>query len=483
MVYFRYLYPSKLSKVAKRNKKKIIENVEITDIGSEGKALGKINDQVIFVPSLIPGDVVDIQVKRKRRSYLEGMPVYFRKYSEWRIPPFCKHFGTCGGCKWQHLPYERQLYFKEKQVVDALVRIGKLNIENKHPILASQREKYYRNKLEFTFSATRWLSASEIESGTNIEDRRALGFHVAGMFNRVLNIEECYLQPAPSNELRNVIRNYAIDHGFSFFNQSNNEGLLRNVIIRTASTHETMVILVFHYEDIKNEKLLQYVSTKFPDLTSVMYVINPKVNDSITDLDVHLFKGRDYIVEQMGNLRFRIGPKSFYQTNSDQAHRLYKVVHSFASFQGDEIVYDLYTGTGTIANFIASHVDKVIGIEYVPETVEDAKKNARLNRIKNVSFISGDIKSILSGAFALDHGHPDVIITDPPRAGMHKDVVGAIQTLAPEKIVYVSCNPATQARDIALLSDTYTVKEIQPVDMFPHTHHVENVALLRIKQN
>lgn len=478
MVYLLYLCRLKLQLVARKNKDKIIHDVEITDIGSEGKALGRIEDKVVFVPSLIPGDVVDVKIRRKRKKFIEGIPVAFKKYSDWRIAPFCRHFGTCGGCKWQHLPYEKQLMFKEKQVIDALERIGKLNIRKKNSILPSEKQKYYRNKLEYTFSATRWLSENEIEQNDTINDRRALGFHVAGMFNRVLNIEECFLQPSPSNEIRNAIRDFALENDFSFFNQTTNEGLLRNVIVRTTSVGETMVIVVFHYEDPGTEKLLNYIDKSFGELTSIMYVINPKVNDSIADLDVHLFKGRDYILEQMGELEYRIGPKSFYQTNSQQAHELYKVVDAFASFEGHETVYDLYTGTGTIANFIASKVKKVLGIEYVKDAVKDAVKNSALNNISNTSFVSGDMKDILNKQFVIDNGKPDIIITDPPRAGMHQSVVEAIHDIAPRKIVYVSCNPATQARDIALLSDSYEVAEIQPVDMFPHTHHVENVALL-----
>lgn len=478
MVYLPYLCRLKLQVVTRKNKDKIIQDLEITDIGAEGKALGKIKDKVVFVPSLIPGDVVDVKIKRKRKKFIEGIPVTFKKYSDWRIEPFCKHFGTCGGCKWQHLPYEKQLVYKEKQVVDALERIGKLNISKKNRILPSEKQKYYRNKLEYTFSATRWLSEKEIEQQETIDDRRALGFHVAGMFNRVLDIEECFLQPSPSNEIRNAIREFAIDNDFSFFNQTTNDGLLRNVIVRTTSIGETMVIVVFHCEDSGNEKLLNHIAGKFTDLTSIMFVINPKVNDSISGLDVHLFKGREYILEQMGDLEYRIGPKSFYQTNSQQAHELYKVVDAYASFNGHETVYDLYTGTGTIANFIASKVKKVVGIEYVKEAVEDAVKNSALNNISNTLFVSGDMKDILNKQFVIDNGKPDIVITDPPRAGMHQRVVEAILEIAPQKIVYVSCNPATQARDIALMSDSYEVTEIQPVDMFPHTHHVENIALL-----
>lgn len=464
--------------MSRKKKNQIIQDVEITDIGSEGKALGKKDDMVVFVPSLLPGDVVDVRVKRKRKSYLEGTPIHFHKYSDWRIKPFCEHFGTCGGCKWQHLPYEKQLHYKEKQVTDAFERIGKLEIEKKNKILSSDKKKYYRNKLEYTFSATRWLTEAEIENKDEILDRRALGFHVAGMFNRVINIDECFLQPSPSNEIRNTIRDFATDHHFTFFDQSKNEGLLRNVIVRTASTGESMVIIVFHFEDEKNNAILEHVSTAFPGLTSVMYVINPKVNDSIADLQVQLHKGRDYIREKMDNLEFRIGPKSFYQTNSQQAHELYKTVDRFSGFKGNEVVYDLYTGTGTIALFIASKVKKVIGIEYNQNAVEDAKQNAKQNSIKNATFEAGDMKDILNTSFIQVHEKPDVIITDPPRAGMHKDVVQTILEIAPLKIIYVSCNPATQARDIAMLTKEYEVKEIQPVDMFPHTHHVENVALL-----
>jgi 23S rRNA (uracil1939-C5)-methyltransferase len=465
--------------VGRKRKLPLYEEIEIVEIASEGKALAKVNDKVVFVPQAIPGDVVDVQVSKRRKKYEEGMIMHFHKYSELRTEPFCEHFGTCGGCKWQHLPYPEQLRFKQKQILDNFERIGKIEIRKVNDILPSDKTRYYRNKMEFTFSNKRWLTQDEINSGEPIMERNALGFHVPGMFDKILDLNVCYLQPDPSDPIRLFVRDYALKNGYTFFDIRNHEGFLRNLIIRTSSTGEVMVIVSFYHEDIeKREALMNALMQKFPGITSLMYVINGKPHDSIGDLDVLPFAGRDHIFEKMEKLRFKIGPKSFYQTNSDQAYELYKIVRRFTFLTGKEVVYDLYTGTGTIANFVSERADKVIGIEYVPEAILDAKENSRLNRIFNTDFYAGDMKEVLTEAFFSVHGRPDVIITDPPRAGMHEKVVKSLLYAEPAKIVYVSCNPATQARDIQLLSDKYCVKEIQPVDMFPHTHHVENVALL-----
>ncbi len=460
----------------------LLEKIRITDIGAEGNAIARVDKLVIFVPMLIPGDIVDIQVIKKRKKYLEGRVVKFHVYSADRIKPKCAHFGICGGCKWQHLPYDLQLHYKEKQVIDNLTRIGKVELPSINPILGSSDQYLYRNKLEYTFSNKRWLTKEEISSGRKIEHENALGFHIPGLFDKVLNINECHLQPEPTNSIRNSVREYAIENGLSFFDLKEQSGFLRNIIIRNSLDGKVMVIVVFSFEDAKMRKgLLDFLDKKFPHTDSLMYVVNPKRNDSLVDQDAILYKGKDHLTETMNGLKFRIGPKSFYQTNTRQALELYKVVKEFAGLTGSEVVYDLYTGTGTIANFVAGSAFKVIGIEYVEEAVNDAKVNSSINKIHNTMFFTGDIKNILSPQFLVDNGKPDVIITDPPRAGMHKDVVKAILASSPDRIIYVSCNPSTQARDIQLFSEKYCVISVQPVDMFPQTHHVENVVLLTRK--
>ena len=457
----------------------LYEGVEILDIGSEGKAIAKVDGIVVFTMHVIPGDIVDLQVIKKREKYQEAKVVRIIKNSPDRIPAFCEHFEVCGGCKWQYLPYEKQLYYKQKQVFDQLKRIGKVTLPEIMPIKGSANSIFYRNKLEFTFSNRRWLTLEEVRSGALFGDMNVLGFHVQGMFDKVLNINKCWLQPDPSNAIRNLLKDYAIANNLAFYDLRNKEGFLRNLIIRSTSAGEVMVIVNFFCEDIeKREALLHFLADKFPEIISLLYVINEKGNDTITDQEIHIFKGRDHLIEEMDGLKFIIGPKSFYQTNSQQAYELYKIARDFASLSGNEVVYDLYTGTGTIACFVASKASKVIGIEYVPEAIADARINAANNNISNAEFFAGDMKDILTREFIAESGHPDVIITDPPRAGMHEDVVNAILFAAPERIVYVSCNPATQARDIGLLSQNYKVTRVQPVDMFPHTHHVENVVLL-----
>ncbi len=452
----------------------------IEDIGAEGKAVARVGDVVVFTKLAIPGDVVDLQVTKKRKRYQEAIVKEFITYSDDRAEAFCKHFGVCGGCKWQILPYEKQLFYKQKQVQDQLSRIGKVEIPKMLPIRGSEKNTFYRNKMEFTFSNKRWLSFEEIERSEEIQDPNALGFHVPGLFDKVVNIEKCWLQNDPSNQIRNFIYNYALKNHLSFFDIREQEGFLRTLIIRTSSTGELMVILSFFYEDEPaREALLNAVKEQFPEITSLLYVINSKGNDTITDQEIKVYAGKDHILEEMEGLQFKIGPKSFYQTNSEQAYELYKITRDFAELKGDEVVYDLYTGTGTIANFVAKKTKKVIGIEYVPEAIEDAKLNSKLNSIENTSFFAGDMKDVLNEAFIQEHGKPEVVITDPPRAGMHDDVVQTILNMKPGKIVYVSCNPATQARDLASLDSLYQIEKIQPVDMFPHTHHVENVVMLR----
>lgn len=468
--------------VARNKKKPFYENVKILDIGAEGVAVAKVGEMVLFTKLAVPGDVVDLQVTKKRKRYQEAFVKEFREYSKDRIDPFCSHFGTCGGCKWQMLPYDKQLFYKQKQVEDQLRRIGKVKLSEIQPILGSKRDTFYRNKLEFTFSNKRWLTHDEIEQSREITENNALGFHVPGLFDKVINIDKCWLQPDPSNAIRNFIYDYAVQNNLEFFDIKEQQGFLRTMIIRTTSTGELMVILSFYYEDEKRRMdLMNSVITQFPEITSFMFVINPKGNDTITDQNVELFSGRDHIMEEMEGLKFKIGPKSFYQTNSEQAYNLYKVAREFAALDGKQVVYDLYTGTGTIANFVAGNAQKVVGIEYVPEAIEDAKVNSEINNINNTSFFAGDIKDILNEEFISIHGTPDVLITDPPRAGMHADVVQTIINMRPKRIVYVSCNPATQARDLALLDSFYQIEKIQPVDMFPHTHHVENVVLLILK--
>ena len=460
----------------------LLEKVTITDVAAEGKALAKVNDMVVFVPYVVPGDVVDLQVKRKKNKYAEAVAVKFHEFSPKRAVPFCQHYGVCGGCKWQCLTYEDQIKYKQKQVTDNLTRIGKVELPEISPILGSEKTEFYRNKLEFTFSDKRWLTEEEVKAEVQYDQMNAVGFHIPGAFDKVLAIEKCWLQDDISNQIRNTIRDYAYEHGLAFYNIRNHEGLLRNLMIRTSSTGELMVLLQVRVSQDKDldetKKLLAHVADKFPQITSLLYVVNNKCNDTINDLDVEVFKGNDHIFEEMEGLRFKVGPKSFYQTNSEQAYNLYKVTREFAGLTGDELVYDLYTGTGTIANFVSRKAKKVVGIEYVPEAIEDAKVNSAINNITNTLFYAGDMKDMLTQDFINEHGRPDVIITDPPRAGMHNDVIDVILFAEPKRIVYVSCNPATQARDLSLLDAKYKVMAVQPVDMFPHTHHVENVVLL-----
>ena len=454
-------------------------------MAAEGKAIAKVNDLVIFVPYVVPGDVVDLQIKRKKNKYAEAEAVNFHEYSSTRAVPFCQHYGICGGCKWQVLHYAEQIKYKQKQVEDNLRRIGKIELPEISPILGSAKTEFYRNKLEFTFSDKRWLTYEEVKQEVKYDQMNAVGFHIPGAFDKVLAIEKCWLQNDISNRIRNAVRDYAYEHNYSFINLRSQEGMLRNMIIRTSSTGELMVIIICKIvEDSEMtlfKQLLQYVADTFPEITSLLYIINNKCNDTINDLDVYVFKGNDHIFEEMEGLRFKVGPKSFYQTNSEQAYNLYKIARDFAGLTGNELVYDLYTGTGTIANFVSRQARQVIGIEYVPEAIEDAKVNAEINGIDNTLFFAGDMKDMLTQEFINEYGRPDVIITDPPRAGMHQDVVDVILFAEPKRIVYVSCNPATQARDLQLLDVKYKVKAVQPVDMFPHTHHVENVVLLELR--
>ncbi len=465
-----------------RKRKPLFEQVEILDVAAEGKALAKIDEKILFVQNAIPGDIVDVQVNKKRKNFYEGYVTQYHKLSEVRIDPFCTHFGKCGGCKWQPLPYSEQLKYKQREVENNLMRIGKVDLPEISPIIGSKRNQFYRNKLEYTFSNKRWVEENEMQLPEDSIERYGLGFHIPRMFDKVIDIKNCYLQEEPSNSIRLAIKKYAIDNGLSFFDIRNHNGFLRTLIIRTTTTGEVMVIVSFYHEDIeKREGLLNYLKNQFPQITSLLYVINEKANDTIADQDIICFSGRNYIEEEMEGLRFRIGPKSFYQTNSEQAYELYKIARNFANFSGKEVVYDLYTGTGTIANFVAKKAKKVIGIEYVPEAIEDAKLNSINNQINNTTFYAGDMKDILNENFIKENGQPDVIIVDPPRAGMHEDVAKTILHTNANKIVYVSCNSATQARDLNLLDEKYKVQKVQPVDMFPHTHHVENVVLLELK--
>lgn len=464
-----------------RSELKTLENIQVIDIAEEGKAVAKTEDFVLFIEKAVPGDVVDVEIYRKKRNYAEARIKTLVKPSEHRTDPFCIHFGICGGCKWQHMTYEAQLHFKQKSVVDALTRIGKIDVTGIETILPSVETRYYRNKLEFTFSDKRWLMDGDMR-GDDAFNMNALGFHIPGRFDKILDIEHCHLQADPSNDIRNAVRDYALDNNFSFYNLRNHEGALRNLIIRTSTTGELMVIMVFAYASEEQiQEMMAFIQEKFPAITSLLYIVNEKRNDTIFDQDIFVFAGRDHIFESMEGLQFKIGAKSFYQTNSDQAHELYKITREFADFNGEELVYDLYTGAGTIANFIAKYVKEVVGVEYVPTAIEDAKINSALNNITNTKFYAGDMKDVLVPAFIAEHGKPDVIITDPPRAGMHADVVQRLLEIEARKIVYVSCNAATQARDIALLSEKYDVTRIRPVDMFPHTQHVENVALLNLR--
>lgn len=466
----------------KRKPLPILTDILITDVAAEGKAIAKVDNLVIFVPYVVPGDVVDLQIKRKKHSYAEAEAIALKKPSELRAKPFCKHFGVCGGCKWQCLPYEEQLRFKQKQVWDNLTRIGKIELPEMMPILGSKHVARYRNKLEFGFSNKKWLTSEQVASGVQFDCMDAVGFHIPGAFDKILDIEECHLMDDINNRLRNGIRAYALAHGLTFFDLRQQTGLLRNMMIRTSATGEIMLLMQFCMRGADDEAqakaLLEHLHATFPEVTSLLYVNNTKCNDTIGDLDVITFAGTPFIYETMEGLRFKVGPKSFYQTNTEQAYELYKVARNFAALTGDELVYDLYTGTGTIANFVARQARQVVGIEYVPEAIEDAKVNAELNGLDNTLFYAGDMKDILTTGFIERHGKPDVIITDPPRAGMHADVVNAILFAAPRRIVYVSCNPATQARDLALLDADYRVTKVQPVDMFPQTHHVENLVCL-----
>ena len=475
----------------KKKELPLLEQVMITDVAAEGKALARVNDMVVFVPYVVPGDVVDLQVKRKKHSYAEAVAVKFHEYSPLRSEPFCKHFGVCGGCKWQCLKYEDQLRYKQKQVTDNLVRIGKIELPEISPILGSEQTERYRNKLEFTFSNKRWLTQEEVDKDFKYDQMNAVGFHIPGAFDKVLAIDECHLMDDICNRIRNGVRDYAYEQGLTFFDLRSQEGMLRNMMIRIAEDEDDrsikglMVVMQFKIvapeEEAQMKQLLQFMADTWPEITSLIYVINNKCNDTIGDLPIHVFKGEDHIIEEMEGLKFKVGPKSFYQTNSRQAYNLYKVTREFAGLTGDELVYDLYTGTGTIANFVSRKARQVIGIEYVPEAIEDAKVNSAINGIDNTLFFAGDMKDILNQEFINQYGRPDVIITDPPRAGMHNDVIDTILFAEPKRIVYVSCNPATQARDLSLLDVKYKVLKVQPVDMFPHTHHVENVVLLELK--
>jgi 23S rRNA (uracil1939-C5)-methyltransferase len=460
----------------------VFNDVNIIDIAEEGKGVGKADDFVLFVEKAVPGDVVDVQVYRSKKNFGEAKIIGLKQASEHRVEPFCPHFGTCGGCKWQHMTYDAQLQFKQKSVADALSRLGKIDVDGMLPIVPSPADRYYRNKLEFTFSNKRWLYDGESRDDETL-NMNALGFHIPGRFDKILDVQHCYLQADPSNDIRNRIDEFAKQNGYTYYDIRNHTGNLRNLIIRTSSTGELMVIVVFAYADEEAvNNLMTFVDAEFPEITSLLYILNEKKNDTIFDQDVVAWRGPQYIHEEMLGIQFRIGPKSFYQTNSIQALRLYEITRDFAEFKGDELVYDLYTGAGTIANFVAAHVKQVVGVEYVPSAIEDAKINSAINNISNTKFYAGDMKDVLSADFVAEHGKPDVIITDPPRAGMHADVVARLMEIEADRIVYVSCNAATQARDLLVLKEKYDTVKIQPVDMFPHTQHVENVVLLRIRK-
>ena len=464
----------------KKNRKQVFENVEVIDAGAKGKTIGRAPDgRVIFMTNTVPGDIVDVQTTKKRKSYFEAKATHFHSLSDKRVEPKCQHFGTCGGCKWQHMGYEHQLFYKQKEVENNLKRIGHLELPELHPILGSKKQYFYRNKMEFSFSDSRWLTLEELQSDTIFEDKNALGFHIPGMWDKILDIEKCHLQADPSNAIRLETKDFATKNDITFFNPRNQFGMLRTLMIRTSSIGEVMVLVQFfenHQE--KRELLLNHLQETFPEITALLYVVNPKKNDTIYDQEVLCHSGRDHIFEEMEGLKFKINAKSFYQTNSEQAYELYKITRDFAGLTGEELVYDLYTGTGTIAQFVAKKAKKVVGIESVPEAIIDAKANAENNKIENVDFYVGDMKNVFNEAFITTHGRPDIIITDPPRDGMHKDVVQQILNIAPKKVVYVSCNSATQARDLELMKELYKVTKVQPVDMFPQTHHVENIVLL-----
>lgn len=466
--------------MARKNNRVVFENVEVVDAGAKGKAVAKASDgRVIFINNAVPGDVVTVQTFKKKKAFYEASVTSISKYSEKRVEPVCPHFGVCGGCKWQNLGYEHQLYYKQKEVAQNLQRIGKIELPEFQPILGSEKQYFYRNKMEFSFSDNKWLTLEQIKSDKVIENRNALGFHIPGMWDKILDLDICYLQADPSNAIRDFIKAKAEELNLSFFNTRNQEGFLRTLMIRTTSTGEVMVLIQFFHEDEENRKLLlNAVAEEFPQITSLLYVINSKGNDTLYDQDIKLFFGRDHIFEEMEGLQFKINAKSFYQTNSEQAFELYKITRDFAGLSGNELVYDLYTGTGTIAQFVAKKAQKVIGVEAVPDAIEAAKANALLNKIENVEFYVGDMKKVFNEEFIAAHGRPDVVITDPPRDGMHADVVAQLINLEAQKIVYVSCNSATQARDLAILDAKYKVTKVQPIDMFPQTHHVENVVLL-----
>ena len=466
--------------MGRRNKNKVFSNLEVIDAGAKGKTIAKAPDgKVVFLPNAVPGDIVDVQTFKQRTGYYEGKATVFHKLSDKRSEPACEHFGTCGGCKWQHMDYSHQLFYKEKEVVNNLTRIGHLELPEITPILGSKEQYFYRNKMEFSFSDSRWLTVEEIASTDDLGDRNALGFHIPGMWDKILDVKKCWLQGDPSNAVRNAVKDFALEHQIPFFNTRQQTGVLRTLMIRNTSIGELMIVIQFFKEDTENRiALLEHLKTTFPEITSLQYIINGKANDTIYDQDVICYHGRDHIFEEMEGLRFKINAKSFYQTNSEQAYNLYKITRDFARLTGKELVYDLYTGTGTIAQFVAKNALKVIGVESVPDAISAAKENAILNNIGNVEFFVGDMKSVFNTEFIETHGHPDVIITDPPRDGMHKDVVAQILKITPEKIVYVSCNSATQARDLALLDEVYKISKTQAVDMFPQTHHVENVVLL-----
>jgi len=469
--------------MARRKKQLIFENIEVIDAGARGKTVAKAPDgRVIFLTNTVPGDIVDIRTGKKRKAYFEGTAIKFHKYSDKRTEPVCEHFEHCGGCKWQNMAYEHQLTYKENEVVNNLIRIGHLELPEVTPILGCEKTYFYRNKMEFSFSNSRWLTLEEINSEEEIDNRNACGFHISGMWDKILDVSKCHLQEDPSNAIRNFIKDYGIKNGLEFYNPRDQDGLLRTIMLRISSTGEIMVVVQFFKENrLKREGLLNALAEKFPEITSLQYVINSKGNDTLYDQNIILFKGRDHIFETMEGLQFKIGPKSFYQTNSTQAYELYKITRNFANLTGNEVVYDFYTGTGTIAQFVAKNAKKVIGVESVPEAIEDAKLNAQFNNIENVEFYAGDMKDVFNNSFIKKHGQPDVIITDPPRDGMHKNVVAKILEISPKRIVYVSCNSATQARDLSLMKAQYNIIKTQAVDMFPQTHHVENVVLLELK--
>lgn len=464
----------------KRKERVIFENIEILDAGAKGVSIGKAPDgKIILIPNVVPGDVVDVQTLKKRKQYYEGKAIKIHTESKNRIPAVCEHFGVCGGCKWQNMQYEQQLFYKNQEVANNLKRIGKIELPEFEPILGSEKQFFYRNKMEFGFSNARWMTLEEIQSEEEIDSKNALGFHIPKMWDKILDIKKCHLQEDPSNAIRNEVRDFANANNLTFFNPRDHHGLLRTLMIRTASTGEIMVLVQFFDDEKENrELLLNHLAETFPSITSLLYVINQKANDTLYDQDIQLFKGRLYILEEMEGLHFSINAKSFYQTNSDQAYNLYKITRDFAGLTGNELVYDLYTGTGTIAQFVSKKAKKVIGVEAVPDAIEDAKANAVRNNIDNCAFFVGDMKNVFNDAFIATHGQPDVVITDPPRDGMHKDVVAQLLKIGAEKIVYVSCNSGTQARDLALLDEMYQVTRVRPVDMFPQTHHVENVVLL-----